>query len=75
MADNNRIGDDFLNRQLLTRLRHLRSAGVEWLPHGPPLEVASAPQKPDDSTGLAAQESLDGPTLEGRPPGPQNARR
>ena len=35
-----------LRQQILTRLRHLRDAGVDWLPFGPPLEVATplAPQ-------------------------------
>ncbi|MSQ93324.1 MAG: uracil-DNA glycosylase [Gemmataceae bacterium] len=33
---------DTLRRQLLTHLRHARSAGVEWLPVGTPLEVTAA---------------------------------
>jgi uracil-DNA glycosylase len=30
-----------LRQQLLTRLRHLRGAGVDWLPNAPPLEAAA----------------------------------
>lgn len=33
------IDGDALRRQLLTHLRHLRSAGIEWLPPPPPSET------------------------------------
>jgi uracil-DNA glycosylase len=36
---------DDLRQQLLTRLKHLRAAGVDWLPNAPPLEVAAPPQE------------------------------
>ena len=39
--------DDF-RQQLLTRLRNLREAGVDWLPLGPPLE-RPAPQIPQST--------------------------
>jgi uracil-DNA glycosylase family 4 len=38
---------DSLRQQILTHLRHLRGAGVDWLPLGPPLDVAvsTSPQE------------------------------
>jgi uracil-DNA glycosylase family 4 len=51
--------EETLRRQLLERLRQLRGAGVEWLPLGPPLEVAApvTPAKDDASAfDIAAEE-------------------
>src|ERR1700721_269789 len=62
MAENVPIDSDYLNRQLLPQLRHLRSAGVEWLPMGPPLNIVPAPaaEMLDDATSPAPQgESLE----------------
>ena len=41
-----------MRRQLLTHLRHLRSAGVEWLPPGEPLDFAAA--APAETSNAAA---------------------
>jgi len=63
---NQDVNTDALRRQLLFHLRQWRGAGIDWLPHGAPLEVAAAsaqpllPSPPDgrgsegaDSPGLA----------------------
>jgi uracil-DNA glycosylase len=68
MTENEHIDNDFLHRQLLTHLRHLRSAGVEWLPMGPPLNVVPTPaaEMLDDATGPVPQETADDVSLEQR---------
>jgi DNA polymerase len=51
--------EEALRCQLLERLRQLRGAGVEWLPLGPPLEVAApaAPARADATAfDIAAEE-------------------
>src|ERR1019366_8971915 len=53
--------DDSVRRQLLTRLRHLRNAGIEWLPRAAPLDFAAA-----SKTEAVAQECSEGDLLESR---------
>ena len=55
------IDKDTLRQQLLAHARQLRSAGVEWLPLGPPLEVAPAavtPQIEAATSGLELAEEV-----------------
>jgi uracil-DNA glycosylase family 4 len=44
--------EESLRRQLLERLRQLQSAGVNWLPLGPPLEI-TAPTPPSNADAFA----------------------
>lgn len=51
-----------VRQQLLTHLKHLRSAGVDWLPFGPPLELtasAATPGTPSADTAPAAFDIAD----------------
>jgi uracil-DNA glycosylase len=68
MAEGDHSDGVYLHRQLLTHLRHLRSAGVEWLPMGPPLNVVpvAAGETLDNASGPAAPETPDGDSLEQR---------
>src|SRR5438552_1345859 len=49
-----------LRRQLQAHLRRLAAAGIEWLPQGPPLQIAPPPQHAKPSAVTVVQPSLPG---------------